>query len=75
MKRWSFVIASALVVHLTTVGGAGAQAMKTPGQSSSAGRIGRIKPRCHARARLRVTHLELFSRIEPDELGSTEDQC
>jgi glucose/arabinose dehydrogenase len=42
MKRWSFVIASALVVHLTTAGGAGAQAMKTPGQSSSQSNV--VKP-------------------------------
>jgi glucose/arabinose dehydrogenase len=42
MKQSSFVIASALVVHLTTVGGAGAQAMKTPGQSSSQSNV--VKP-------------------------------
>ena len=42
MKWWSFVIASALIVQLIIVRGAGAQAMKTPGQSSSQSNV--VKP-------------------------------
>ena len=64
MKRWSFVIASALLVQLTILRSAGAQAMKTPGQSSSQSNVVKPAPLDFSPELLRSLRLPAGFKIE-----------